>query len=82
MADSSDVVNGVVMRGDDGKLYFITAEQLEKLQIPEDKTDGIEDAIERQGTDEVELSESDIQQVWNVRGPLGRIVGESWEYWL
>jgi hypothetical protein len=81
MADPSDVVSGMVIRGADGKLYFITKEQLKKIQIPEDRTDGIKDAIERGGTNEIAIDERG-KRVWNVRGPLGLIVGESWEYWL
>jgi hypothetical protein len=82
MADPSDVVKGTLMRGADGRLYFIRDDQLEKLRIPENRTDGIEDAIEKEGTDAVFFSEGQITDVWQVTGPLGTICGESWEFWL
>jgi hypothetical protein len=78
MVDPTDNVSGTVVRAPDGSLYFISDDLLEKLRIPDEHADPLEDALEQGGSEKFSYSEQDIK-VARVEGTIGDIFAEGWE---
>ena len=69
MAEKREGLNGTLMRGADGKLYFIPRQELARFEVPPHVTDRVEDAVEQGSAPGVSFSDSFLKPVAQANAP-------------
>lgn len=69
MAEKPGALDGTLMRGADGKLYFIPRQELSRFEVPQHVTGKVEDAVEQGSAPGVNFTDSFLNPLAQANAP-------------